>query len=59
MTEPGTPAGAAPTAETLKDRVDELGENSDLGVGDEEPDPVTAEAPPSDLSKGDEQRNPD
>lgn len=47
---------SAPSAEELKKRIDELGEQTDLGVGEEEPDPATAENPPSDLKAGDEAR---
>jgi len=46
----------APSAEELKDRVDELGNKSNLGAGDKEPDPATADNPPSDISAGDQKR---
>jgi hypothetical protein len=46
----------APSAEELKNRFDELGEKSNLGVGDEEPDPATGENPPSDTKAGDQKR---
>jgi hypothetical protein len=47
----------APSAEELKKRIEELGEQSDLGAGEEEPDPVTAENPPSELKAGDQARD--
>jgi hypothetical protein len=46
----------APSPEVLKERVDELDEKEDLGAGNVEPDPVTAESPPSDISAGDKKR---
>lgn len=56
MTEDQPSSGSAPSAEELKDRVDTLGEESNLGAGEQEPDPVTADAPPSDIRAGDEKR---
>jgi hypothetical protein len=47
----------APSAEELKKRIEELGEKSNLGAGAEEPDPATAENPPSEPKAGDEQRS--
>ncbi|MDQ3762262.1 MAG: hypothetical protein M3460_11415 [Actinomycetota bacterium] len=46
----------APSADEFKERVDELGEQSNLGAGEKEPDPVTAENPPQDTGAGDEKR---
>jgi hypothetical protein len=46
----------APSAEELKERFDELGDKSNLGAGEQETDPVTAENPPSDIRAGDEKR---
>jgi len=58
--EPGehqSSAGKAPSAEELKDRVDTIGEQSNLGGGDDQPDPATAENPPTDAEYGDEKRH--
>jgi hypothetical protein len=46
----------APSAEELKQRFDKIGEESNLGAGENEPDPVTADNPPSDIKAGDEKR---
>lgn len=57
--EPGehqSSAGKAPSAEEFKERVDAIGEEANLGAGDKEPDPATAENPPSDIQAGDEKR---
>ena len=48
-----------PSAEVLKDRIDTLHEQTNLGAGNDEPDPATAEDPPSNLKEGDKERNPD
>jgi hypothetical protein len=56
MTESQPSSESAPSAEELKERVDKIGEESNLGAGDEEPDPATAEAPPSEPRAGDEKR---
>ena len=56
MSEPRTPAEGAPPAETVKEHVKQTGEDKNLGAGDEEPDPATADAPPSDIGAGDEKR---
>ena len=50
---------SAPSAETLKERVDKLGSETNLGAGNNEPDPATAENPPSDRKQGDRERDPD
>jgi hypothetical protein len=55
MSEKPSP-GNAPSAEELKDRVDKLGEQANLGTGNEEPDPATAENPPSETGAGAEKR---
>jgi len=47
----------APSADELKDRVETLDEQQNLGAGDEEPDPATAENPPSDIRAGDKERH--
>lgn len=49
-------SGAAPSAEELKKRVETQAEGQNLGVGEEEPDPATAEQPPSEVSAGEEKR---
>jgi hypothetical protein len=49
-------SGNAPSAEELKERVDQTGEQINLGAGNEEPDPATAESPPSEIRAGDEER---
>jgi hypothetical protein len=46
----------APSAEELKERVDQLGKEENLGEGNQEPDPATAETPPSDVQAGDQKR---
>jgi hypothetical protein len=45
MSEPRTPAGGAPPAETVEEHVKQTGEEKNLGAGNEEPDPATADAP--------------
>ena len=47
---------APPSAEVERERVDKLGAETDLGAGNAEPDPATAENPPSDVRAGDEER---
>jgi hypothetical protein len=56
MTEDQPSSGNAPSAEEFKERVDQIGAESNLGVGDQEPDPATSESPPSDIGAGDEKR---
>jgi hypothetical protein len=46
----------APSAEELKERFENIGDQSNLGAGEKEPDPATAEQPPSDTRAGDEKR---
>ncbi|MBV8541821.1 MAG: hypothetical protein JO364_15190 [Pseudonocardiales bacterium] len=46
----------APSAEELKDRIEKIGEESNLGAGEEEPDPATAETPPAEPKAGEEKR---
>lgn len=58
MSEPTTPPGGAPSAEDVQEHVQARGEELNLGAGNEEPDPATAQAPPSDLQEGDAKRNP-
>ena len=50
------PSGKAPSAEEFKERVDNIGDQSNLGAGEQEADPVTADSPPSDIQAGDEKR---
>jgi len=50
---------APPSAEVEKERVGKLQEQTNLGAGNQEPDPATAENPPSDIRAGDKERNPD
>ncbi|MDQ4010889.1 MAG: hypothetical protein M3228_09380 [Actinomycetota bacterium] len=50
------PSGKAPSAEEFKERVDNIGEESNLGAGESEADPVTAETPPQEIRAGDEKR---
>jgi len=56
MSESQPSSESAPSAEELKERVGKLDEQTNLGAGNAEPDPVTAENPPSDISAGDEKR---
>jgi len=46
----------APSADELKERVRQLDEQTNLGVGNEEPDPATAENPPGEVGAGDKKR---
>lgn len=57
MTEPHTPAGGAPSAEDVQEHVSQADAAENLGAGNQEPDPATAENPPSDISAGDDKRN--
>lgn len=45
-----------PSAEELKERVAQGGEQTNLGAGGEEPDPATGEAPPQERGEGDKKR---
>jgi hypothetical protein len=56
MSESQSSSGNAPSAEELKARVGELGEQADLGAGNQEPDPATADNPPSEIKAGDKER---
>ncbi|MGH3942689.1 MAG: hypothetical protein ACRDTG_29515 [Pseudonocardiaceae bacterium] len=58
MSEIKTPPGGAPSAEEVQEHVAGRDEELNLGAGDQEPDPATAEDPPADLQAGDEKRNP-
>jgi hypothetical protein len=58
MSEPHTPAGGAPPADAVEEHVKQFGEETNLGAGNEEPDPATADAPPSELMEGGVKRNP-
>jgi hypothetical protein len=57
MSEPHTPAEGAPSAEEVAEHVSQVDEETNLGAGNQEPDPATAENPPSDISAGDEKRD--
>jgi hypothetical protein len=48
--------GNAPSAEELQERVDAMGEKLNLGAGAQEPDPATAENPPTERKEGDKSR---
>lgn len=54
-TQPST--GNAPSADELKRRLDEMGEQANLGSGEDEPDPATSETPPKDRQEGSKERN--
>jgi hypothetical protein len=56
MTESQPSSESAPSAEEVKERVGKIDEQSNLGVGNEEPDPATAENPPGEPRAGDEKR---
>jgi hypothetical protein len=49
-------AEETPSAEVLQERMDELHRKTNLGEGNEEPDPATAENPPRDSGQGDRKR---
>ncbi|MGH4010740.1 MAG: hypothetical protein ACRDTH_21710 [Pseudonocardiaceae bacterium] len=49
-------SGNAPSADELKDRVENLGEQTNLGAGNKEPDPATVEDPPGTVKSGDKKR---
>lgn len=57
MSEPHTPPEGAPPADAVKEHVKQTHEETNLGAGDEEPDPATAEDPPSQTSAGDKKRD--
>lgn len=46
----------APSADELKQRFEKIGTESNLGAGEKEPDPATADSPPSDIKAGDQKR---
>lgn len=56
MSEPHTPAAGAPSADATKEHVQKVGEETNLGTGNEEPDPATAGNPPDEVRAGDEKR---
>lgn len=58
MSEPRTPAEGAPSAESVKEHVKKTDQEKNLGAGNQEPDPATAENPPRDIKAGDEKRDP-
>jgi len=49
-------SAAAPSADELKARLEQVDEQANLGAGEEEPDPATAENPPSEGGAGDKKR---
>jgi hypothetical protein len=57
MSEPHTPPEGAPGADTVKEHVKQTDEQMDTGAGNAEPDPATAENPPSDTGAGDKKRD--
>jgi len=59
MSEPHTPAGGAPPTEEVKEHVKQSGEETNLGAGNAEPDPATAENPPNQTGAGDKKRDPE
>ena len=57
MSESYTPAeGTSSSAEEIKENVQQEHQPTNLGVGDEEPDPATAENPPKDHRAGAQER---
>jgi len=56
MSEPHTPDEGAPSADAVKEHVKKFGKETNLGAGNTEPDPATAENPPSDIGAGDKKR---
>lgn len=56
MSEPHTPSEGAPSADAVEEHVKQAGEELNLGSGNEEPDPATADNPPADLKAGDAKR---
>jgi hypothetical protein len=56
MSEPHTPPGGAPPADSVKGHVQQVQEEANLGAGNVEPDPATAETPPDQLRAGDKKR---
>lgn len=57
MSEPHTPAEGAPSADAVKEHVKQVDEATNLGAGNEEPDPATAEDPPNEIRAGDKKRD--
>jgi len=49
-------SGNAPSADELTERVENLEEQTNLGAGNKEPDPATAEDPPSEVRAGGKKR---
>lgn len=52
-----TNSPSEPSADEIKRRMEQLGEEEDRGAGNEDPDPATAENPPTDRSEGDRTRD--
>lgn len=57
MSEPHTPAEGAPSADSVKEHVQQVDKQMNTGAGNAEPDPATAENPPSDIGAGDKKRD--
>ena len=49
-------SGGSPSADELKARLGQLDEQADLGAGNKEPDPATAENPPGEVGAGAKKR---
>ena len=58
MSQPSSES-APPSAEVEQERLAELHEETNLGAGNQEPDPATASNPPSDIRAGAEARTAD
>jgi hypothetical protein len=56
MSQDKSAADYAPSAEEEKERIAEIGKQTNLGAGNQEPDPATAQTPPSDVRAGDKER---
>jgi hypothetical protein len=52
----GAKMSEQPSTESVREGVEELHEEANLGSGDQEPDPATGESPPEELEAGDEKR---
>lgn len=52
-------AEGGPSAETVAERMNEQGEQANLGAANDQPDPATQDNPPKDNPAGDAARNPD
>lgn len=52
-----TNSPSEPSADEIKKRMEDLGEQENQGAGNEDPDPATAENPPTDRSEGENVRD--